>query len=255
MSSLRSPKQYKKFEEPDDVAKSLIDQSADDNKLPVTRANMNNETTNIIIRGDAQGKIVTQKLDEKWLGKVNSKNLDVIHKTNEAQYVNEPSCQNLSDFLEASDPGIVQLMGKVTNMFATKEELTGNGRLDLSDLVVAVASIIQNDDNENKALANKSIATNKAKTSDVQRGYTQTTPVRKTTTLTVNIGQNQSKGSVDWARKEAIKGAAVAKGVSADKSDVPEPQLSNAEPAADPAVRKLVYSQYRGMLKNYSSND
>ena len=114
---------------------------------------------------------------------------------------------------------------------------------------------LQNDDNKNKAIANKSIATNKAKTSDVQRGYTQTTPLRKTTTLTVNIGQNQSNGSVDWARKEAIMGAAVAKGVSADKSDVSEPQLSNAEPAADPAVRKLVYSQYRGMLKNYSSKD
>ena len=53
LSLFRSPKPYKKFEEPDDVATSLIDQSTDDNKLahvklPVTRANMNNETTNIL---------------------------------------------------------------------------------------------------------------------------------------------------------------------------------------------------------------
>ena len=110
-----------------------------------------------------------------------------MHKTNDAQYANEPS-QNLSYFLEASDPGIVQLMDKVTKMFATKEELTGNGRLDLSDLVVAVASIIQNDDTENKALADKSIATNKAKTSNDQRSITPRTMGRKTTTLSVNIG-------------------------------------------------------------------
>ena len=79
LSLFRSPKPYKKFEEPDEVAKSLIDQSTDDNKLahvklPVTRANMNNETTNIIIRGQEQGKTFAKKLDVKWLEKVNSQN-------------------------------------------------------------------------------------------------------------------------------------------------------------------------------------
>jgi hypothetical protein len=61
---------------------------------------------------------------------------------------------------EASDPGIVQLMGKVAKMFTTKKELTRKGKLDLSDLVVAVASIIQHNDTENKALDDKSVVAN-----------------------------------------------------------------------------------------------
>jgi hypothetical protein len=75
MSLFRLP--FKKFEEPDDVAITLMGQSTDDNKLayfklPVTRADMNNETTNIIIRGQEQGKTFAKNLDVKWLEKVNS---------------------------------------------------------------------------------------------------------------------------------------------------------------------------------------
>eukprot|EP00092_Neocalanus_flemingeri_P056619 GFUD01067147.1.p1 GENE.GFUD01067147.1~~GFUD01067147.1.p1 ORF type:complete len:458 (+),score=155.26 GFUD01067147.1:75-1376(+) len=197
---------------------------------------------------------------------------------------------SLSALVDTSDPGISQLLATVQTLFTAKEKLTGNGKLDLSDLVVAVAAVVQTEDTAGEAMEDHRGDEHRP----VQTGYTVSTPGgRKTTSLTVQISaDNQAGGSAEWARNEAVKGAAVAKGVlrnehsSNEESETIKIQskleeckfITEKEPAefttvpanvhysrnkrtatdtssTDQTVRKLVYSQYREMLKSYSNSD
>jgi len=234
-----SPKPYKRVEEQNDNEKSLKELITDDNKLadirPVSRADIRSETDTVKIQDNEKEK----KSDKDDL--VDS---DTMIKS-KSYFRKEPKL-NLSNYLDQSDPGIVKLTDAVASMFATKEEMTGNGKLELSDLVLAVASIIQNDEKATEVNADNLNVKNYTH----RRNNAHANGRKKSAALMVNIGGTKTSDSMNWARQEAIVGAAVAKGVAKDIKNKEDAKSINP----DPTVRKLVYSQYREMLKNFSNN-
>lgn len=54
--------------------------------------------------------------------------------------------KDLSELLDTSDAGIKLLMKSMQRMFTVKEKLTGDGKLDMSYLTIAIAAIIKQDE-------------------------------------------------------------------------------------------------------------
>eukprot|EP00092_Neocalanus_flemingeri_P004934 GFUD01005307.1.p1 GENE.GFUD01005307.1~~GFUD01005307.1.p1 ORF type:complete len:465 (+),score=167.08 GFUD01005307.1:75-1397(+) len=307
VSSFRHPKPYKKPDQSSQNGETVSEKSKgykkfSFDKLPWEGGDLtsDNESTGT---GDNTGEnsalgsplAIAKFRTEKNLKNFKTDELEDVQtitntKGDEMGNTTDKEPASLSALVDTSDPGISQLLATVQTLFTAKEKLTGNGKLDLSDLVVAVAAVVQTEDTAGEAMEDNRGDEHRP----VQTGYTVSTPGgRKTTSLTVQISaDNQAGGSADWARNEAVKGAAVAKGVlrnehsSNEESETMKIQskleeckfITEKEPAefttvpanvqyssnkkaatdtssTDQTVRKLVYSQYREMLKSYSNSD
>jgi len=213
LSLFSTPKPYKKFEESDDSTKYFGVQNTDDNKLDVISA------------------VSAINIDKDELANISSFD----------EFSKERS-KDMSDYLDQSDEGIIKLKETISRMSATKKEVTGNEKLNLSDLVVGIASIIQDDGMDSKV--------NDGKLSN--RGNEK--PGRKASALTVNMsGTRGTSDTMSLVRKEAVKGSAVAKGGIEEKHNEKEKLINKSEELSDPVVRKLVYGQYRQMLRNHKN--
>eukprot|EP00092_Neocalanus_flemingeri_P056617 GFUD01067145.1.p1 GENE.GFUD01067145.1~~GFUD01067145.1.p1 ORF type:complete len:451 (+),score=161.61 GFUD01067145.1:75-1355(+) len=294
VSSFRHPKPYKKPDQSSQNGETLSEQSKrykkfSFDKLPWEGGDLtsDHESTGT---GDNTGEnsalgsslAIAKFRTEKNLKNFKTDELEDVQtiqtitntKGDEMGNTTDKEPASLSALVDTSDPGISQLLATVQTLFTAKEKLTGNGKLDLSDLVVAVAAVVQTEDTAGEAMEDHRGDEHRP----VQTGYTVSTPGgRKTTSLTVQISaDNQAGGSAEWARNEAVKGAAVAKGVlrnehsSNEESETikiqskleeckfiteKEPAEFTTVPSTDQTVRKLVYSQYREMLKSYSNSD
>jgi len=216
LSLFSTPKPYKKLEESNETAKYFSVQNTDDNKLHRISATAagNNDKDEI--------------------------------------------AKDINDYIDQNDEGIEKLMEKIDKMSATKKKVTGNEKLNLSDLIIAMASIIQDDGVDAKALPrNINSVENKKPGRNLSsptagRTFEATSLVRKEAVK----GANKAEGGME--DKNVDKGGMEDKNVDKvgmkDKTVDKEKLMNNSEEQlSDTAVRKLVYSQYRQMLKNHKN--